>query len=70
MIFPWQRALRTDPKEDNAPIVTYGQLPGNGPKKKKHITPLLARCLSNVPKKNWPKRKHHFCLAKGDAYEY
>jgi hypothetical protein len=51
------------------PIVTYGPLPGNGPKKGR-ITPLLGRCHSNGPKKNRLQRKHYLCLATDDAYEY
>jgi hypothetical protein len=38
--------------------------------RKERITPLLGHCHTNAPKKNWPQRKHHLCLATRDAYEY
>jgi hypothetical protein len=50
-IFPWQRALRTDPKENTSRLLLIGCCLATDPRKER-ITPLLGRCHGNIPKKN------------------
>jgi hypothetical protein len=50
-IFPWQRVLRTDPKENTSRLLLTGRCLATD-RRKERIAPLLGRCHSNVPKKN------------------
>jgi hypothetical protein len=47
-MFPRQRALRTDPKENTTPLLLTGRCLATDPTKER-ITPLLGRCLVTNP---------------------
>jgi hypothetical protein len=53
-VFPRQRVLRTDSKENTTPLLFSGPFHGNG-LDQRTFTSLLVRCHSNGPKRTDPK---------------